>query len=131
MEFLTCVSIIAESRVIDKVYLISWSQKVLWNCYFLRKLLFQSLYFLRTPIFSKQLYFFARTTFSIDAVYWNSYFPTANLVFTVTLFIYYLVINPVVFKFKIPGDAQITWAKILHKIYFLRVVPKRTIHRKI
>ena len=76
-----------------KVDLISLLYKVLWKCCFLRKLLFQSLCFLRIPVFSKQLYFFAKATFSEDAVYWNSQFSTTNLVFTVTLFIYHLEIN--------------------------------------
>ena len=47
---LSCVSIIAQSWTIDKVYLISRLQNVElepWNCYFLSKLLFQSLYFLK------------------------------------------------------------------------------------
>ena len=86
----------------------------------MRKVLFQSLYFIRTPIFSKQLYFFARANFSGDAVYKNSKFPTANLVFTVTLFIYYLVISPGNVKFKIPGDAQITGTKICIRFSFSR-----------
>ena len=33
---LSCVSIVAQSCVIDKVYLISWLRKVQWNCYWLR-----------------------------------------------------------------------------------------------
>ena len=59
-----------------------------------------------------QLYISAKATFSQDAGYWNSSFSTANLVFTVTLFmfstanlvfkvtlfIYHLVINPGVFR---------------------------------
>ena len=45
----------------------------------------------------------AYAAFSEDAVYWNSQFSTSNLVFTVTLFIYHLVINPGVFRFKFPG----------------------------
>ena len=40
----------------------------------------------------------AYAAFSEDAVYWNSQFSTSNLVFTFTLFIYYLVINPGVFN---------------------------------
>ena len=60
----------------------------------MNKLLFQSLCFLRIPIFSKQVYFFLRATFLEDAVYWNSYFLTANLVLIATIFIYHLVINP-------------------------------------
>ena len=80
--FLLCVSITAESRIIDKTYLtnwlhklatqicyINWLHKELWNCYFLIKLFFQSLYILRTTIFSKQLYISPRPTFSEDAVY--------------------------------------------------------------
>ena len=44
---LSCVSIIAQSCAIDKVYLISRLHNVLWNWYFSSKLLFQSLYFLK------------------------------------------------------------------------------------
>ena len=69
-----CVSIIAENRIIDQIYLISRLPKVLgtatfsWN-YFLSKLIFHSLYFLRVLTLSKQLYFFKRATFPKDAVY--------------------------------------------------------------
>ena len=63
--------------------------------YFLRKLLFQSFYFLRGPTFSKQLYIFARATFLEDVVFQNIQFSTAKLVFTLTLYIYHLVIIPV------------------------------------
>ena len=90
--FLPCVSIIAESLVTDQIY-----------SYFLIKLLLWSLYFLRTPIFSKQSYISASATFSENAVYWNSWFSTANLVFTVKLFIYYLVFNPEIFRLKFLG----------------------------
>ena len=47
MGVLSCVSIIAQSRVIDKAYLIIRLHNVLWNCYFLSQLLFQNLYFLK------------------------------------------------------------------------------------
>ena len=52
---------------------------------------FQSTYILST--FSKHLYSFARATSSEDAVFQNSSFATANLVFTVTLSIYHLAIS--------------------------------------
>ena len=111
---LSCVSIIAQSRVIDKVYLVSRLHKVLCNCYFLSKLL----YFLRTPTFSKQLYSFARATFQEDAAFQNSYFATANL-----------------------GDSQnrtplrkyflyIPWSKLLHQNCFLRAAFNWIIYRK-
>ena len=93
----------------DKVYLISKLRKVLWNCYFLSKLLFKSLYYLRVPNFSKQLYPLARVTFSEDAVFQTNYFSTADLVFTVTLCLYHLVISPTntgVFKLEIPGCSK-------------------------
>ena len=56
---LSCVSIIAHSCAIDKVYLISRLQNALWNCYFLSKLLFQSLHFLKvlTCTLSQELLF--------------------------------------------------------------------------
>ena len=82
---------------------IRWLHKILWNCYFLIKLVFQSPYFLRTPVFLKQLYISSSATFSEDAVYWNSQFSIANFIFTVTRFIYRLVISPGVFRFKFPG----------------------------
>ena len=41
VRVLSCVSIIAQSCTIDKVYLISRLPNVLWNCYFLSKPLFQ------------------------------------------------------------------------------------------
>ena len=72
------------------------------------------------PYFFKAIILLARAIFSGDTVYWNSQFSTANLVFTVTLFIYHLVNDPGVFKFKIPGDAQITWTKVFHKLAFSR-----------
>ena len=71
---LSCVSIIAQSCAIDKVYLISRLQNALWNCYFLSKLLFQSLFQ------GLYLYSFARATFSKDAVFQKSQLSTANLV---------------------------------------------------
>ena len=55
----SCVSIIVQSCTIDKVYLSSRLQYALWNCYFLSKLLFQNLYFLKvlTYTLSKELLF--------------------------------------------------------------------------
>ena len=43
---LSCVSIIAQSCAIDKVYLVRRLQNALWNCHFLSELLFLSLCFL-------------------------------------------------------------------------------------
>ena len=56
---LSCGSIIAQSRIIDKVYWISRLQNALWNCYFLTRLLFQSLSFLRSLLilFCKSYFF--------------------------------------------------------------------------
>ena len=76
--------------------------KLLRNCYFLRKLLCQSLYFLRTPIFSKQLHISASATFS-DVVYWGTASFRMLTSFSQLLFIYHLVINPGVFRFKFPS----------------------------
>ena len=65
----------SQSHVINKVYLIIWLHKVLWNCYFLMMLLFQSIYFLRSPNFSKQLY-----TLSQELLFQQMlFFRTANL----------------------------------------------------
>ena len=116
MGFFPCVYIIAESHIRDKIYLISWLHKVLWTCYFLIELLFQSIYFLRTPIFAKQLYISASTTFSQEPVYWNSYFSTVNLVFT--LFIYHLGINPGVFRFKYLGMHRVVHHSENHSIEY-------------
>ena len=67
------------------------------------KLLFQNLSFLRTPIFSKQLYISASAPFSEGAIYWNSLFSAGNLLFTEIICIWHLVINPGVFRFKFLG----------------------------
>ena len=48
LGILSCVYIIAQIRVIDRVHVVSRLHKVLWNCYFLGKLLFQSFFFLRS-----------------------------------------------------------------------------------
>ena len=57
----------------------------------------------KNPYFFKAVTHFYKCYFSEVAVYWKMLFSTANFVFTVTLFIYRLVINPVVFRFKFPG----------------------------
>ena len=68
---LSCVSIIAQSCAIDEVYLISRLHNALSNCYFLSKLFFQSLYFLKVLTYTlQQELFFQRIQF----------FKTANLV---------------------------------------------------
>ena len=102
MGYLPCVSIIAESRIIDDIYLISWLNKILWNCYFLIKLLFQSHYFLRTLMFSKQLYISASATFSMMLFIGKSSFRLLTS-FSQLHYFYHLVINPAVFRFKFPG----------------------------
>ena len=74
---LSCVSIIAQSCAIDKVYLISRLQNVLWNCYFLSKLLFQSVYFLKDltytlsqePLFQRMQFF--RTSNFLQLTSWS------------------------------------------------------------
>ena len=57
----------------------------------------------KDPYFFKAVIHFHKCYFSEDAVYWKMLFSTANLVFTVSLFIYRLVINPGVFRFKFSG----------------------------
>ena len=57
----------------------------------------------KNPYFFKAVIHFCKYYFSEDAVYWKMLFSTANLVFAVTLFIYRLVINPGVFRFKFLG----------------------------
>ena len=64
MGALTCVSDIAQSQIIDRVYLNSWLCKVLRNCYFVMKLIFESLLF-KEPYL---LYVLGRTAFPEDAV---------------------------------------------------------------
>ena len=56
-KFFLCLTIIPQSHLMEIVYLICWSNGVLWNRYFLSELFFQSLYFLRSATFSKQLLF--------------------------------------------------------------------------
>ena len=68
MVVLSCLSTIAQSHMIDKVYLTSWLHKVLWNfCFLIKhilsKLLFQSLYFLRNPYFFKVVIPFRKSYF--------------------------------------------------------------------
>ena len=95
-----------------------------WN-YFLSKLHFQNLYFLRTPTFSEQIHFFSKPTFSEDVVFLNSYFSTANLAFIVTLSIDYLVINPTntrVFRLKLPRGCTKCWT--IQKIFSLNTMNK-------
>ena len=58
----TCVSDIAQ--IIDRVSLNSWLCKVLQNCYFVMKLILESLLF-KKPYF---LYVFGRAGFPEDAV---------------------------------------------------------------
>ena len=70
---LSCVHVIPQSRVIDKVYLNNRLHKVLWKVL---------------------LHFLARVTFSEDVVFQNSQFATPDFVFTVTLSIHYLAISP-------------------------------------
>ena len=64
MGALACVSGIAQSHIIDRVYLNSWLCKVLRNCYFVMKLIFESLLF-KEPYF---LYVFGRAAFPEAAV---------------------------------------------------------------
>ena len=101
------------------------------------------LHFLRNPTFFKAItHVIARATFLEDAVF--SWFSTANLVFTVALSIYHLVINPFkvgAFRLKLPAGAQsgctipklfllIQWTNILHQIWFLRAALNGTIYWK-
>ena len=67
---LSCVSIIAQSRIRDKVYLISSLHKVLQNCYFLSKLLFHRLF---GPCFLK-----AAIPFLQKLRFQKMFFKTAN-----------------------------------------------------
>ena len=64
MGALTCVSDIAQSQIIDRVHLNSRLCKVLQNCYFVMKLIFESLLF-KEPYL---LYVFGRAAFPEDAV---------------------------------------------------------------
>ena len=79
MGILSCVSVIAPSCAIDKVYLIIRLQNALWNCYFLSKLLFQSLDLLKllTYILSQELLFkrmqFFRTANFQQLTSWSFY----------------------------------------------------------
>ena len=70
MGVLSCVSIIVQSRAIDKVYLISRLHNVLHN----ELLLFEQTTF-SEPLLCKgpYLYSFARATFSKDAVFQKNF----------------------------------------------------------
>ena len=80
---LSCVSFITQSPIIEQVYLISWSHKVLWNCYFFSKLLFRASTFQGALIcqssftFSQQLLFqkivFLRTATFRQLTHFHSY----------------------------------------------------------
>ena len=83
--------------LIDKVY---WLHKVLWNCYFLIKLLFESATFSEPLLFNdpylrtaKQLDSFCRNYFFRRYCFTEQQVLTANLAFTVTISIDHLVIN--------------------------------------
>ena len=71
------------------------------------ELLFQTLYFLNTRTFFKAVLRFRKSLYAFpeDAFFWNSRFWTVNLVFTVTLSIYHLVINHAVFRLKLAKGA--------------------------
>ena len=75
VEALSCVSVIAQT--LDKVYLSSRLPNALWNCYFLSKLLFQSLYYLKvfTYTLSQELLFqrmqFFRTAIFQQLISWS------------------------------------------------------------
>ena len=70
------------------------------------------------PFFSKQLYISTSATFSEDVIFRNSFFSTADLVFTVTLFTYHLVINPGVFRFKLPSVHRVVYHSENHSIKY-------------
>ena len=63
MRVLFCISAIAQSRIIDKTYSISWLHKVLWNIYFLMKLLFEKATFSEPPLFKDPYFFQSSYTF--------------------------------------------------------------------
>ena len=112
-EFFLVYSIVAQSRIIDKIYLISWLDKVLlfdevtfWVSYFFRVSTFKG-----PLLFLKQLYVFTRATFSDDELHFrkSNFRLIDNLVFKVTFTIYHLLIdstNTGVFRHKLSGGAQ-------------------------
>ena len=91
----TCVSDIAQ--IIDRVSLNSWLCKVLQNCYFVMKLIFESLLF-KEPIFYM---------FSEGLLFQKMLFCTANRFFTVTFFIYHLVISILIPTFLHSNDPRV------------------------
>ena len=113
-EVLFYVSIIVQKCIIDKVYLISWLCRVLWNCCFLMKRLFERSTFsepllLRTPTFFKAVIRFCKNYFSRRCCFLEQLIFDYKLVFTGTFSIYHLVINPTntgVLRFKLLGGAQ-------------------------
>ena len=100
MGALTCVSDIAQSQIIDRVYSNSWLCKVLRNCYFVIKLIFES------PLF-KELYFYM---FSRGLLFQKMLFCTANFFFNFNFFFYLSFsnqhTNTDVFTLKLPSGVQ-------------------------
>ena len=75
-------------------------------------LLFKNPYFLKAFLHFRKSYFFRRCCLL------EQLFSTANLIFTVTLFIYYLVINPGVFRFKFRGVYRVVHDSENHSIKY-------------
>ena len=126
----------------------SWLNRVLWNWYFVMKLLFAWNTF-SEPLLLKDLYFlkaviyvFGRATFPDDTVFRIANFRLLTLL--LQLHFLFIVINPInigVFRLKLPVGAQsgcatrkifllIPWANILHHFCFRRVALKGTIYQK-
>ena len=119
--------------IIDRVYLNSWLCKVLRNCYFVIKLIFES------PLF-KELYFYM---FSEGLLFQQMLFCTANFFFNFNFFFYLSFsnehTNTDIFTLRLPSGAQsgcttqviFLLNTILHQIYFLRSALNRNIYQKI
>ena len=116
LGILSCVSIIAQNRIIGKVCLISRLYKILWNYNFLSKLLFYSLYFLRTSIFSKQLYSFAKATFSQELIC-NSLFSQLQFLF-ITWQLALLILE--LLDLKMPCGFTDSWTNLSFKYQDLK-----------
>ena len=99
---LSCISVIAQSHIIDKVFLISCLYKVLRNSDFVMNLFFEC-------ATSSEPLLFKDPYLHVSLLFQKMLFSTSNPFVTVALFIDHLVVshtNTVVFTLKLPWGAQ-------------------------
>ena len=106
MGVLPCVSIIAESHIMRKIYLFLTTQSTVELLLFEQATLSEPLFF-KDPYFFKAIILVRKSFFFRRCCLLEQLVSTAKLVFTVvTLFIYRLEINPGDFRFKLPEGTQ-------------------------